>query len=53
MPYSVAAAKGLEPIWSEPEHKPVSFEDSYGRVRSRFEEILSELELRVPEGVTL
>lgn len=52
MPYSVAAAKGLEPLWSEPEHKPVSFEDSYGRVRSRFEEILTELELRVPEGVT-
>lgn len=53
IPYSVAAAQGLAPIWSEPEVKPVSFEESYEQVKSRFEEILSELELRVPEGVTL
>jgi propane 2-monooxygenase small subunit len=52
-PYSVAAAKGLEPIWSEPEKQPESFEDSYNRVKSRFEGILSDLGLRVPEGVTL
>jgi propane 2-monooxygenase small subunit len=53
VPYSVAAAKGLEPIWSEPEIQPVSFEDSFGRVKSRFEGILSDLGLRVPEGVSL
>lgn len=52
VPYSVAAARGLEPIWSEPEVRPVSFEESYERARSRFEDILSELELSVPEGVT-
>jgi propane monooxygenase small subunit len=52
-PYSVAAAKGLAPIWSEPEVKPVSFEDSYDRVKSRFEEILSDLQLQLPEEVTL
>ena len=51
-PYSVAAAKGLEPLWSEPEVKPVSFEKSYERVQSRFEGILSELELEVPQEVT-
>lgn len=51
VPYSMAAAKGLEPIWSEPEHQPVSFEESFEKVQSRFEEILSELGLQVPEGV--
>ena len=53
VPYSVAAARGLEPIWSEPEVKPLGFEDSYGRARSRFEGILSDLQLSVPEGVKL
>jgi propane monooxygenase small subunit len=52
-PYSLAAAQGLEPIWSEPEVQPVSFEDSFGRGRSRFEGILDDLGLRVPEEVTL
>lgn len=50
-PYSVAAAKGLEPIWSELKTAPVSFEDSFGRVKSRFEAILSDLGLSVPEEV--
>ena len=53
LPYSIAAAKGLEPIWSEPEKQVESFDDSYARVKSRFEGILSDLGLRVPEGVTL
>jgi propane 2-monooxygenase small subunit len=53
MPYSVAAAKGLEPIWSEPEKQTESFDDSFARVRNRSEGILSDLGLRVPEEVTL
>ena len=53
MPYSVAAAKGLEPIWSEPEVQPVSFEDSFARAKSRFEGILDDLGLQVPQGVSL
>ena len=53
LPYSVAAANGMAPIWSEPEHKPVSFEESYNKVKSRFEGILSDLKLEVPEEVTL
>ena len=52
VPYSIQAAKGLEPIWSESEVQPVSFEESFEQVKSRFEGILSELELRVPEEVT-
>jgi serine protease AprX len=43
VPYSVEAAQGLKPIWSEPEVQPVSFEDSFARVWSRFEGILSDL----------
>ncbi len=53
VPYSIAAARGLEPIWSEPEIQPVSFEQSFERARNRFEAILSDLGLRVPEEVTL
>jgi propane 2-monooxygenase small subunit len=53
VPYSLAAARGLEPIWSEAENAPVDFEQSFERARTRFEGILSELGLRVPEEVTL
>ena len=52
VPYSIAAAKGLEPMWSEPEIQPVSFEESFEHVKSRFEDILSDLQLQVPEEVT-
>ena len=52
-PYSVQAARGLEPIWSEPEVQPVSFEDSFGRVRSRFEGLLSDLQLELPQEVNV
>jgi propane monooxygenase small subunit len=52
VPYSLAAARGLEPIWSEPEHQPVSFDESFEKVRNRFEGILSDLGLPVPEEVT-
>lgn len=51
VPYSLAAARGLEPIWSEPEVQPVSFDESFEKVKSRFEDILSDLGLTVPEGV--
>ncbi|MBA2376378.1 MAG: toluene hydroxylase [Rubrobacter sp.] len=51
VPYSMAAAKGLEPIWSEPEIQPNSFDRSFERAKARFEAILSELGLKVPEGV--
>jgi propane monooxygenase small subunit len=53
VPYSVAAARGLEPIWSEPEVQPVSFEDSFGQARTRFEGILSDLRLQLPQEVNV
>jgi propane monooxygenase small subunit len=49
VPYSVAAAQGLEPIWSEPEVQVVSFEESFEKARARFEDILSELGLQLTE----
>lgn len=52
VPYSLAAARGLAPIWTEPEVCPVEFEQSFERTRTRFESLISELGLRVPEGVT-
>ncbi len=51
VPLSVAAAKGLEPIWSEPELRPIEFEESFRRARERFEGILGDLGLRVPQEV--
>ncbi len=51
VPYSVAAARGLAPIWSLPEIQPVSFEDALDRVRSRFETILSDLQIELPQEV--
>jgi propane monooxygenase small subunit len=51
VPYSMAAARGLDPIWSEPEVQPVSFDESFRKVKSRFEDILSDLGLKVPEEV--
>ena len=49
VPYSIAAARGLEPIWSEPEVQVVSFEQSFENARNRFEGILSDLGLQLTE----
>jgi propane 2-monooxygenase small subunit len=50
-PYSIAAAQGLEPIWSEPEVQTVSFEESFEKAKSRFEGILSDIGLQLTEEV--
>jgi propane 2-monooxygenase small subunit len=50
-PYSIAAAQGLEPIWSEPEVQTVSFEESFEKAKSRFEDILSDIGLQLTEEV--
>jgi propane monooxygenase small subunit len=49
VPYSMQAAQGLEPIWSEPEVQVVSFEESFEKANSRFEDILSDLGLQLTE----
>ncbi|MBE8521382.1 toluene hydroxylase [Amycolatopsis sp. H6(2020)] len=49
VPKSIAAARTLQPLWSQPDAKPIRFEDGLDRVKSRFAGILSELGLKAPE----
>ncbi len=49
IPASLKAARSLEPIWSEAEHSPVTFEDSLARTRERAREILGELDIPTPK----
>ncbi|NBH09000.1 MULTISPECIES: aromatic/alkene monooxygenase hydroxylase subunit beta [Amycolatopsis] len=49
VPRSIAAARALQPLWSQPDAKPIRFEDGLDRVKSRFAGILSELGLKAPE----
>lgn len=49
VPKSIAAARALQPLWSQPDAKPIRFEDGLDRVKSRFAGILSELGLKAPE----
>jgi len=49
VPLSIKAAQGLEPIWSEPEVQVVSFEESFEKAKSRFQDILSDLGLQLTQ----
>jgi propane monooxygenase small subunit len=49
VPYSIKAAQGLAPIWSETKVNVASFEDAFERARTRFEGILSDLGLQLTE----
>jgi len=53
VPYSVAAARQLQPIWSQPRLKVLRFEDAYERAKHRLESILSKLGLQLPKEVQL
>ncbi len=48
----LAAARELQPIWSQPDAKPPRFEDGLDRVKSRFSGILSDLSLQDPKELT-
>lgn len=52
-PYSVAAARQLQPIWSQPRLKVLRFEEAYERAKHRFETILSNLGVELPKEVQL
>jgi propane monooxygenase small subunit len=52
-PYSVTAARQLQPIWSQPRIKVNRFEDSYTKAKDRFTSILSTLGLQLPKEVQL
>jgi propane monooxygenase small subunit len=49
VPRTLAAARGLQPIWSQPEAKPPRFEDALDAAKSRFSGILSDLDLETPK----
>jgi propane monooxygenase small subunit len=53
LPVSAAAARQLQPVWSQVSEKVVSFEDAFGRSRLRFADLLDELGLESPEGAVI
>jgi propane monooxygenase small subunit len=46
---ALSAARALQPLWSQPEHKPPRFEDSLDAVKSRFAGILADINLDAPK----
>jgi propane monooxygenase small subunit len=53
LPRSVAAIKQLQPIWSQPRVKQMTFADAYERAKARMQSILGGLGLQLPAGVAL
>jgi propane monooxygenase small subunit len=49
VPVSVAAARELQPVWSQVSEKVVNFEDSLDRAKLRFGDILDDLDLKSPK----
>lgn len=45
VPLSIAAARGLQPIWSQVSEKVITFDDSLNRARTRLTGLLEELGL--------
>ncbi len=50
-PASVRAAHHLQPIWSQVDEKTVRFDDSFERVRGRFQALLDDIGLESPKEV--
>ena len=48
-PMSVAAARALQPIWSQPGEKVIRFEESLDHARRRFQEVVGDLNLNATE----
>ena len=48
---TVPAARALQPLWSQPDSKPIRFEDALDRVKSRFAGIVEDLGLELPKEV--
>jgi propane monooxygenase small subunit len=47
--HSIGAARAMQPLWSQPDHKPLRFEDALDRVKSRFAGIVTDLGLDTPK----
>ena len=53
VPRCIAAARTLQPLWSQPDAKPPRFEDGLDRAKSRFTGILTGLGLPAPKELAL
>ncbi len=53
VPFSVSAARQLQPIWSQPKQKVLRFEDAYERAKHRLESILAKIGIELPKEVQL
>jgi propane 2-monooxygenase small subunit len=49
VPQAIAAARAMQPLWSQPEQKPPRFEDSLDNAKARLSGILSDLDLVAPK----
>jgi propane 2-monooxygenase small subunit len=49
VPRAIAAARTLQPLWSQPDAKPPRFEDGLDAAKSRFSGIVTALSLDVPK----
>jgi propane monooxygenase small subunit len=49
VPRCIAAARRLQPLWSQPDAKPPRFEDALDAAKSRLTGILSDLDLSAPK----
>jgi len=52
VPQALEAARTMQPLWSQADHRPPRFEDSLDRVKSRFAGICADLGLDVPEELS-
>jgi propane monooxygenase small subunit len=46
---SIGAARAMQPLWSQPDNKPLRFEDALDSVKSRFAGIVTDLGLDIPK----
>ena len=49
VPRAIAAARTLQPLWSQPDAKPPRFEDGLDAAKHRFRGILADLALETPK----
>lgn len=49
VPKCIAAARVLQPLWSQPDAKPPRFEDGLDRAKSRFTGVLASIGLSAPK----
>ena len=52
VPRAIAAARKLQPLWSQPDAKPPRFEDGLDAAKNRFAGILSTLSLDAPKELS-